>query len=171
MTFFINKKSFLAPAIYLLSSSIHPMVTSIPEEFWKTVETIAVAAPTGATSMAKIWPNESLLASAADSKDARQIQGGSFSISKDIQAKSSEIRISDNDKVKLIILRIDGMCITPADVKNRYPIHKNDDFPQPNNPDPVSYKVVQIRDVEVSFGFQSRLPRCLTHVVFDPAPR
>lgn len=168
---FINKKSCSAVALYALIFSSHSMTSSIPEEFWITVEKIAQAVPEGMRPLAKIWPNESPLATAADEKKEREIEGGIIPISDTLQAKSSEIRIAADDKVELIIIRIAGMCITPADVKNRYPLQKMVNFPQPNNSDPVSYQVVKMRDVQVSFGFRGPLPRCLSHVVFDPAPR
>lgn len=167
----INKKLCSALAICALTFSSHSMASSIPEKFWITVEKIAEAEPEGKKSLAQIWPNESPLATAADEMQEREIEGGTITISDTLQVKSSEIRITEDEKVELIILRIAGMCINPADVKRRYPLQKMVNFPQPNNSDPVSYQVVKIHDVQVSFGFRGPLPRCLSHVVFDPAPR
>lgn len=168
---FINKKSWSAAAIYGVIFSSHSMTASIPEKFWITVEKIAQAVPEGTKSLAKIWPNESPLATVIGEKNEREIEGGTIPISDSLQAKSSEIRIAVDNKVELIIIRIAGMCITPADVKNRYPLQKMVNFPQPNNSDPVSYQVVKMRDVQVSFDFRGPVTRCLSHVVFDPATR
>lgn len=81
-----------------------------------------------------------------------------------VQSFIDEVRLSEGDAVRLLVLGLQGRCITPADVAARYPQVKNADFPQPNNPDPVSYRRVDMGGVRVSFGFRGALPGCLAHV-------
>lgn len=140
----------------------------IPEEFWKIIDTISESAPKGIKSMAEIWPDRSLLTHMENKNDSKNINTEPFAISKDILAKSAEIRISERGSIRLITLGIDGICITSSDVKQRYPLSKIDNFPQPDNPDPVSYRFIELKGVEVSFEFRNRMPGCLTHVIFEP---
>ena len=142
-----------------------------PEEFWKIIDKLAAAAPMGAKAVFEIWPDKTLRTAIAQSASPFNINSGPFDIGPGLQAKNSEIRITNNDAVKLIIIRVEGNCITPSDIKEKYPLNKSGDFPQPNNPDPVSYRVVELKNLEISFGFRGPSPGCLTHVVFNPDPQ
>ncbi|MFC7208342.1 hypothetical protein ACFQOZ_18100 [Comamonas endophytica] len=66
--------------------------------------------------------------------------------------------MAEDDAVQLMVLELRGRCITPADLGARYRQVRNADFPQPDNPDPVSYRRVQIDGVRVSFGFRGAAP-------------
>ncbi len=119
--------------------------------------------------MADSWPNKGLVTYIENNQDFKKyINLGPFEIANGIQAKSTEIRVSESGDIRLVILRIDGICINSSTVKQRFPSSKVDDFPQPNNPDPVSYRFIELKGVEVSFGFRGAMPGCLSHVVFEP---
>ena len=170
MMHIINSMSQSAISIAALGFLLPAISGPAPEEFWKIIDKLSTTAPLGVKAVSEIWPGKSLGTAIAQSKSPLNINTGPFDIGPGLQAKGSEIRIAKNDRVKLIIIRIEGNCITPSDIKQRYPLNKSGDFPQPNNPDPVSYRVVESKNLEISFGFRGPSPGCLTHVVFNPDP-
>lgn len=146
----------------LLALCALPSVAA-PEAFWRLIGQLAAAIPQGGKAIAQQWPGKSFsLAGGA--------HGGSapVTLAPGLQTAIDELRLAEGDSVQLLVLKLEGSCITPADVSARYPQLRSRDFPQPDNPDPVSYRSVDIDGVRVAFGFRGARPGCLAHVVFDP---
>lgn len=155
-------------AAWTSSLCLSAVANPIPEQFWKTIDVLSQSAPKGMQATAEIWPDRSLQNHLENSKNLKIINTEPFAISSDLRVKTAEIRVSGSDSIRLMILQIDGMCITSANIKQHYPLSKIDEFPQPNNPDPVSYRFMEMNGTEVSFEFRSRQSGCLTQVIFEP---
>ncbi len=137
-----------------------------PEAFWGLVGKLAAAAPQGGQAVLRQWPGPPLaLTGAAETRSAP------LALAPGLETAIAEVRLGEGDTVQLVVLELQGRCITPADLSARYAQVRNADFPQPDNPDPVSYRRVEIDGVRVSFGFRGALPGCLAHVVFNPQAR
>ncbi|MCD2514418.1 hypothetical protein [Comamonas endophytica] len=145
--------------------SLPAVAAPAPEAFWSLVGKLAAATPQGAQAVARQWPGKPLAAAGA-----AQVSSAPLAVAPDLQTAIAEVRVAEDDAVQLMVLELRGRCITPADLGARYRQVRNADFPQPDNPDPVSYRRVQIDGVRVSFGFRGAAPGCLSHVVFNPAP-
>lgn len=124
---------------------------------------LAAASTQGGQAVLRQWPGRPFsLIGAGETRSAP------FMLARNLQSTLAEVRLAEGDTVQLLVLELQGRCITPAEIQARYAQLRNADFPQPDNPDPVSYRRVQIDGVRVSFGFRGALPGCLTHVVFNP---
>lgn len=153
-------------AALLSAVSLPALAAPAPEAFWSLIGKLAAAAPQGGQAVARQWPGpQPALAGAA------QISSAPLAVAPDLQTAIAEVRLAEGDAVQLMVLELQGRCITPADLGARYRQVTNADFPQPNNPDPVRYRRVQIDGVPVSFGFRGAGPGCLSHVVFNPQSR
>ena len=150
--------------------SLEANSTPVPDSFSHMIETLAAATAKGGNSVIAQWPGKTLSLPSEHSGRPQVIHSGPIAMGDGLHASSSEIRLSDNNAVKLMILRLEGTCITPADIAKKYPVNKMFDFPQPNNPDPVNYRRVDLQGIQVSFGFRGQAPGCLTDVVFNPNP-
>lgn len=139
------------------------MAAPAPEAFWSLVGELAAAAPQGGKAVVHKWPGRPLAQAGAAG-----IGSAPFAVEPGLQTAIAEVRLADDDAVQLMVLELQGRCITPADLGARYRKVTNADFPQPDNPDPVRYRRVQIDGVRVSFGFRGAAPGCLSHVVFNP---
>lgn len=140
----------------------------VPEAFWSLVGQLAAAAPQGGKAVARQWPGKPLAPTGSASTGSAQIGSAPFTVGPGLQTALAEVRLAEGDAVQLMVLELQGRCITPADLGAKYRQVTNADFPQPGNPDPVSYRRVQIDGVRVSFGFRGAGPACLSHVVFNP---
>lgn len=134
-----------------------------PEAFWQLLDRLAAATAQGGQAVVQQWPGKPFSLGGAAG-----MRSESVDIGPGVQSFIDEVRLSEGDAVRLLVLGLQGRCITPADLSARYPQVTDADFPQPNNPDPVSYRRVDMDGVRVSFGFRGALPGCLAHVVFNP---
>lgn len=150
-------------AAALAGWSLPALAAPAPEAFWSLVGQLAAAAPQGGKAVARQWPGKPLAPSGT-----AQVRSAPFTVDPGLQTAIAEVRLTEDDTVQLMVLELQGLCITPAELGARYRQVTNADFPQPNNPDPVSYRRVQIDGVRVSFGFRGAAPGCLSHVVFNP---
>ncbi len=157
-------------AVFIFLYSLIANSAPVPDSFSRMIETLAAAATKGGNTVIAQWPGKALALPNEHNGRPQVIHSGPITMGDGLHASSSEIRLSDNDAVKLMILRLEGTCITPADIAKKYPVNKMFDFPQPNNPDPVSYRRVDLQGIQVSFGFRGQAPGCLTDVVFNPDP-
>ncbi|MEG1767618.1 MAG: hypothetical protein RR311_04085 [Comamonas sp.] len=149
----------LVLALHALPAAAAPA----PEALWQLIGKLATASTQGGQAVLGQWPGRPFsLTGAGD------ISSAPFMLGPGLQSTIAEVRLAEGDAVQLMVLELQGSCITPADIAARYAQVRNADFPQPNNPDPVSYRRVEIDGVRVSFGFRGALPGCLTHVVFNP---
>lgn len=148
---------------WLTLAAVPARTAPAPEVLWTLIAKLAAAAPQGGKAIVQQWPGKPFSLAGAASADSAPI-----SLGPGLQTAIAEVRLSDGDSVRLMVLRLQGNCITPADVGARYQQLRNDSFPQPNNPDPVSYRSVDIDGVKVSFGFRGAGAGCLSHVVFNP---
>lgn len=152
-----------AIAAAVLFGCLAPAVAApVPEAFWSLVDKLAAATPQGAQAVARQWPGKQFSLTGP-----AEIGSAPFTVGPGLQTAIAEVRAKD-DAVQLMVLELQGRCITPAELAKRYRQVQNADFPQPNNPDPVSYRRVHIDGVRVSFGFRGAAPGCMTHVVFNP---
>lgn len=140
----------------------------VPEEFWQMVGKLASATTQGGQAVVKQWPGKPFSLDHRPGAGTRDIASEPFTSAQGLQSTISEVRLAAGDNVQLMVLEPKGRCVTPADLRARYPQARQADFPQPNNPDPVSYRRVDIDGVRVSFGFRGAAPGCLSHVVFNP---
>lgn len=154
------------PALLLALWALPAMAAGAPEALWQLIEQLAAASTQGGKAVVSQWPGKSFSLSGADS-----IGSAPLMLSPQLQSSIAEVRLADGDAVQLMVLELQGSCITPTDLQVRYAQVRNADFPQPDNPDPVSYRRVQIDGVRVSFGFRGTPPGCLSHVVFNPQAR
>lgn len=154
------------PALLLALSALPAMAAGAPQALWQWIDKLAAASTQGGKAVVSQWPGKSFSLSGAD-----QIGSAPLMLSPQLQGSIAEVRLAEGDAVQLMVLELRGSCITPADIHARYAQVRNADFPQPDNPDPVSYRRVQIDGVRVSFGFRGALPGCLSHVVFNPQAR
>jgi len=159
------RRALLAALLTVAAAPTRAAAT--PEAFWHLLDQLATASAQGGQAVVRQWPGKPFSLSAAG--PAAGIRSESIDIAPGLQSSIDEVRLSEGDTVRLLVLGLQGRCITPADVSARYPQVKNADFPQPNNPDPVRYRRVDMDGVRVSFGFRGALPGCLAHVVFNPA--
>ncbi len=150
-------------ALALALNALPAAAAGAPEALWQLIGKLAAASTQGGQAVLGQWPGRPFpLTGAGD------ISSAPFMLGPGLQSKIAEMRLAEGDSVQLLVLELQGSCITPADIAARYTQVRNADFPQPNNPDPVSYRRVDIDGVRVSCGFRSALPGCLTHVVFNP---
>ena len=142
----------------------------VPEDFWQMIAKLASATTQGGEAVVKQWPGRPFSLAPQPGAGTRDISSEPFTSAQGLQSTIAEVRLAEGNSVQLMVLELQGRCITPADLGARYRQQvKNADFPQPGNPDPVSYRRVQIEGVRVSFGFRGNAPGCLSHVVFNPA--
>lgn len=80
----------------------------------------------------------------------------------------SDIRLDGSGKLVLVSLDVTGACVTPADLKKRYPYADTLAWPQPGKPNPYFYELVELKSAQLSFGFPDDEPRCLFNVVVKP---
>lgn len=153
-------------AALLAVLSLPAWAAPVPEAFWSLVGKLAAAAPQGGQAVARQWPDPQPAPAGA-----ARISSAPLAVAPDLQTAIAEVRLAEGDAVQLMVLELQGRCITPADLGARYRQVANADFPQPNNPDPVSYRRVQMDGVRVSFGFRGAGQGCLSHVVFNPQAR
>jgi hypothetical protein len=150
-------------ALLLALSALPAMAAGAPEALWQLIDKLAAASTQGGKAVVSQWPGKSF-----SLRGAGEIGSGPFMLAPQLQSALAEVRLAEGDAVQLMVLELQGSCITPADIHARYAQVGNADFPQPDNPDPVSYRRVQIDGVRVSFGFRGAPPGCLSHVVFNP---
>lgn len=163
-----TRHTVIASFVFLFSLTANP--TPVPDSFSRMIETLAAAATKGSSTVIAQWPGKALSLPREHNALPQVIHSGPIAMGDGLHASSSEIRLSDKDAVKLIIVKVEGNCLTPTDIAEKYPVNKMFDFPQPNNPDPVSYRRVDLQGTQVSFGFRGQSPGCLTDVVINPAP-
>ncbi|MET1114412.1 MAG: hypothetical protein ABWY08_05570 [Comamonas sp.] len=163
MTRTIEALARWARAAMLATAALPALAAPVPEAFWSLVGKLAAATPQGASAVARQWPGKqfSLIG-------PRELGSAPFTVGPGLETTIAEVRLAEGDAVQLMVLELQGRCITPADLSARYLQVKNADFPQPHNPDPVRYRRVEIDGVRVSFGFRGAGPGCLSHVVFNP---
>jgi len=135
----------------------------VPDTFWSLVGQLAAAAPQGGKAVARQWPGPQPAPAGSG-----QIRSAPFAVGPGLQTALAEVRVAEDDAVQLMVLELEGRCITPADLGAKYRQVTNADFPQPHNPDPVRYRRVDMDGVRVSFGFRGAAPGCLSHVVINP---
>lgn len=163
MTRIINAPRRWGRALLLAAGALPALAAAAPEAFWGLVGQLAQAAPQGGQAVVRQWPGKPFaLVRGADTGST------AITLAPDLQTAIAEMRLAEGDAVQLMVLQVQGRCITPGEVAGRYQRVENADFPQPGNPDPVSYRVVDLGGVRVSFGFLGARPGCLAHVVFNP---
>ena len=137
-----------------------------PEAFWRLIGQLAAASTQGGKAVVGQWPGRPL-----SLNNAGDLRSAPLALAPGLHTAIAEVRLAHDDAVQLMVLELQGRCITPADLAAQYRQVTPADFPQPGNPDPVSYRRVQMDGVRVSFGFRGALPGCLSHVVFNPRAR
>ena len=163
MTRITERVSRGAGVLLLALHALPAVAQPAPETFWRLIANLAAASTQGGKAVASQWPGTPFhVAGAGDMASAP------LSLGAGLQTVLAEVRLTEGDAVQLLVMELSGSCITPADVTARYAQASNADFPQPNNPDPVRYRRLEIEGVRVSFGFRGALPGCLAHVVFNP---
>ena len=166
MTHIIEAMARGRRALLLSACALPAAAMAAPEAFWGLVGKLAAAAPQGGQAVVRQWPGRPFpLVRGADANSA------ALALAPDLQTSIAEMRLAEGDAVQLMVLKVQGGCITPDELIGRYARVENADFPQPDNPDPVRYRVVHLDGVRVSFGFLGGAPGCLAHVVFNPRGR
>lgn len=159
----------IAILVFLYSIAAH--ATPVPDSFARFIENIASAATKGAKAVQDEWPGQTLAFPGEDRGPARSLLSGPFPLGEGLRTAGSEVRLAKNgDAVQLIIVKLEGPCITPADIEKKYQTTESVIFPQPNNPNPVQYQRVDVAGAQVSFGFRGQPPGCLTDAVINPVP-
>lgn len=73
-----------------------------------------------------------------------------------------------NDRSGLLVLNLDGECISLQQVKRQFPDLALTDMPRGDSPEQATTFTASNAWGEVSFGFQQKKPDCLGYLVFEP---
>lgn len=138
---------------------------------WRLVEGIAASAGQGVGPLIDQWPGDHVEMPELEGGRPHAIEGGRILSGNTLHVSRSEIRLRDTGTIDLSTMNIAGGCATSSDLGHRFRIMDSVGFPQPGNPDPITYRRVDLDGVLVSFGFLERSPGCLIRIVFDPNPQ
>lgn len=156
-------------AVAVLTLAISAAGAAVPnvdvDRLWNSVEQLASVSTRGHEAVVDAWPGQQV---SARSEGSLGFDGGEFPISGPLRVSKSDIRLDGSGKLVLVSLDVTGACVTPADLKKRYPYAETLAWPQPGNPNPYSYELVEFEGAQLSFGFPDLEPRCLFNVVVKP---